>query len=186
MNSVAPPENILRCLTPDKRRELGQKNKAEVMAAGEIASERELQKQIKSYLSYKGVEVFDQRMDKRTRGKTGQPDFLFAYHGIAHAWEIKLPGRNLEPHQAQMAVRLMSPPNLWRHQTVTSLEQAKSLIDGMNIGKDATTKAELIAQLEPYPDDMPVRTSDNPFPKLEEVPWTDPAAEDDRNFLLLV
>ena len=64
----------------------------EALAKQAAKSERDLQKQIASLLSLKGIQFFSQRMDKRTRGKVGQPDFLFCigeWTGEPGKWYIK-------------------------------------------------------------------------------------------------
>lgn len=129
ISSKVLPENILKCLPAAKRRELGQQTAAETMAAAEVTCERELQKQILGYLRTRGITVFAQRMDRRTRGNLGQPDFLFAWAGAPMAFEIKLPGRKLEPHQERMGVRLLQEGWFWA--VVHSVEEAKAILEAM-------------------------------------------------------
>lgn len=126
------PETFLRCIAPEQRHALKLGNTAaEVMQMGEATAERELQKQIARLLQFHGIIYFDQRMDKRTRGRKGQPDFLFAYNGKAVSWEIKLPQGKLSPEQVKLSEQMASVPNRWTWRKITSLDQARMELRNM-------------------------------------------------------
>ena len=56
-----------------------------------LQSEKSLQEAIEKLLGYKGITVIRSRMDRPTTNNVGAPDLLFAVHGWAVAWEVKLP-----------------------------------------------------------------------------------------------
>lgn len=120
------PETWLRCIDPVKRKELRLGNTAaEVMAMGEATAEKELQKSIGNLLRFHGIIYFSQRMDRRTRGRAGQPDFLFAFAGKACSWEIKLPQGKLSPEQVKLSEQMAGEPNGWEWRKITSIDQAR-------------------------------------------------------------
>jgi hypothetical protein len=97
-------------------------------------NERELQSQIVSLLRLRGIEVFSQRMDKRTRGKVGQPDFIFSVNGQSIAWEIKQGNGRLSEEQSTMLQRLSAPPNKWQVAVIKSYDEAISQLNEYNLG----------------------------------------------------
>ena len=141
------PENILKCMSPEDRRKAGQKTAAEVMAQGEAKSEKELQRAIVGLLRLKGIEPIVSRMDRRTSNNVGTPDILFAVETkseaegiaggflitIACAWEVKMPGKSLEPHQRKMSETLANSPNGWRVRVIHSIDEALALLREMGI-----------------------------------------------------
>jgi len=124
MKTSVLPENILRCMTPEDRAELGQRTSAETVEEWEIRNERDLHKAIRSLLSLRDIEWVESRMDKRTTQRKGVPDFIFSVNGQAIAWEIKTPAGKLSLVQERMLERLMSPPNLWNIKVIRSLPEA--------------------------------------------------------------
>lgn len=142
---VVLPESFLNCVSPQDREKLKLGLTAkEFMAKGAAANEKSLQRLIVNYLRLKGIEPIVSAMHKRTSNNVGTPDILFAvldgglrrdggrdYHPCA--WECKMPGKNLEPHQVQMALRLVTPPNAWHHRTIRSLDEAISELKAMGI-----------------------------------------------------
>ena len=130
------PENILKCLSPLERKRLGKAGmtKAEAADRAEAKNERELQRQIVSYLQLKGIEVLWHRTDKRSTATIGWPDVTFTIgqyvslvgiFPVACAWEIKFSNGKLSKEQSDLATRLQSPPNFWRFRVITSFEQAR-------------------------------------------------------------
>ena len=57
--------------------------------------ERKLKTLVTNYLNMRGVWFFEQRMDKRTRGRVGAPDILCCYRGRFIAIEVKVGGSKL-------------------------------------------------------------------------------------------
>lgn len=143
------PDNILRCMTPEARKALGQKTAEEVLAQGEAKSEKELQRSIVALLRLKGIEVNVSRMDKRKTDAVGWPDLTFAVDAkwevtwgsvtrccsgiLACAWEIKMPQGRLTPEQEAMATSLSRPPNHWRHRVIRSVDEAIAELREMGI-----------------------------------------------------
>lgn len=138
MNSRVLPDSFLRCLPAEERKKLGQKTAEEVLREGEIKCERDLQRAIASLLNLRGIQFFWQRMDKRTRGTVGQPDFLFAVNQPfgACAWECKIDKGQCSDEQKKMAVRLMSPPNGWRWSVVRSVDEALAILKELGVEKE--------------------------------------------------
>ena len=131
---------MLRCIDPAERKKLKLKTAAEAITTAEIKSERDLQKQIISLLRLKGIEPIVSRMDRKTSNNVGTPDLLFAITGDlrgwewgaeACAWEIKLPGKVLEPHQEAFAKRMISNPNGWSFSVIRSVDQALKELNDM-------------------------------------------------------
>jgi hypothetical protein len=127
------PDSYLRRISAEDRKSLGRAGvtKAEAEDRANVKNERELQRLIANYLRLQGIEAFSQRMDKRTRGKVGQPDFLFSvpnwdgqkWNGIPCAWEVKFDKGKLSDEQIIMSGKLVG--NGWRHKVIRSFEQAR-------------------------------------------------------------
>ncbi len=135
-SSVVLPESFLRCVAPADRKKLGKagRTKSECDAVQAEKSERELQKQIVNLLRLKDIEVIASRTDRRTSNNVGTPDLIFAVHGQAHCWELKLPGGKLRAEQEQMALRLQSPLNGWRWRCIRSVDEALAELSEMGVG----------------------------------------------------
>jgi hypothetical protein len=147
MNPGLLPPSFLRCLSPSDRKSLGKAGMTpeEAIAKQEVKSERDLQQQIANLLRLRNIEFFWQRMDKRTTGKVGQPDFIFSVlgtqtidgeplvEGYSVAWEAKLPTGELSIEQSQMAIRLQSPPNNWHWRIIRSVDEALSELKAMGL-----------------------------------------------------
>ena len=122
------PENMLRLMNPADRKSLGLRTKAEVLARGIIKAERDLQKQIASLLGLREIVYCWHRLDKKSAATPGWPDFTFSIRmgvlTVPCAWECKLPGKELEPHQAQLKQKMTNWPNGWRYRTIHSLDEA--------------------------------------------------------------
>lgn len=119
------PDKILRHMSETDRKSLGKagltREDCEKKAA--LRNERDLHRIVAAYLTLKGIEVFRQRMDKRSRGPVGWPDFTFAAKGVPVVWELKLPGQKLSDEQELMGQNLKK--NGWRHAVIRSLDDAK-------------------------------------------------------------
>lgn len=68
--------------------------------------ERKLQNLIGNYLSLHGIYFESDRMDKRTRGKKGRPDFRVCYRGRFLAIECKAMDGRLSTEQASELARI--------------------------------------------------------------------------------
>jgi hypothetical protein len=142
------PESFLRCMRPKDRAELGRAGQlqVEVDAKAEVKSERDLQRLIDQYLRLRGVVPIRSRMDRKTSNNVGTPDFLFAVRGrrwdggdqrvietVACAFEVKLPGKKLDPEQEKMRVAMTKPPNGWHYHVVHSVEEVKAILDRIQL-----------------------------------------------------
>jgi hypothetical protein len=54
-------------------------------------------------------------------------------HRAACAWECKIPGEDMEPEQIKMAAKLSTKPNAWNWEVITSVDQARALLDDMGV-----------------------------------------------------
>jgi hypothetical protein len=101
-------EGFLQALPEHERKRLG---KAGITAAQAIQTfrrgqEKELQKQVASYLDLNEIYFENDRMDKKTSGKVGRADFRICYRGKWISAECKAQGCTLESAQASQAARL--------------------------------------------------------------------------------
>lgn len=114
---------------------------AETLAKADVKTEKDLQRQIIALLRLKGIEVNVSRMDKKKTDSVGWPDLTFAintnqplmYFPVACAWEVKLPGRQLDKAQQEMMVKLSQPPNGWTYSVIHSVDQAIQELKDMGI-----------------------------------------------------
>lgn len=86
----------------------------EVLSKREVKTERDIHNQIEQWLRSKGIQFQHERMDRKTRGTVGWPDFTFAWHGtfagvpIAYpvGVEVKGSGGALSPEQELLHIKL--------------------------------------------------------------------------------
>ena len=102
------PEHFLRCMSKEDRKAIGQFTAAESRQRYERGQERELKRDVLNWLNLQGAWVFEQRMDKRTRGKRGVPDLIVCTppNGRFLAIELKTHAARLEPAQATELERI--------------------------------------------------------------------------------
>lgn len=86
----ALPDNLLRCMSAADRRALGQQTAAEAQGKYLAGEEKRLQKDIAQLLNLKGAWYRTSRMDRRTTGRVGEPDFVGIYRGSGFAIECKV------------------------------------------------------------------------------------------------
>jgi hypothetical protein len=130
-------------LSPEDRASLGKAGMTaeEALLKAQVKSEKDLQRLVVSLLRLRGVEPVHARMDKKTTTAVGTLDILFAVwvfdergdHPEPCAWECKVPGEEMEPEQIKMAARLSTKPNAWNWEVITSVDQARSLLDAMGL-----------------------------------------------------
>jgi hypothetical protein len=135
------PDKILRLMDPAVRQGLGKhfRTMSEINSQNEYRNERALHSQIRNLLNLKGVIYLEQRMDKRSRGIKGWPDFTFAVLlnkpskadpvnvtmvPVPCGWECKVGNSKLRPEQEELLRRLQAPPNAWRIRVIRSLQEA--------------------------------------------------------------
>lgn len=135
------PDHVLRMIEHAERVKLGKafRTNDEIQTHAERVSERKLHAQINNLLRLKGIVYFEQRMDKKSRGIKGWPDYVFAVLlnkpnkadptnvtmvPIPCGWEIKSGNSKLRPEQEELLRRLQAPPNAWRIRVIRSLQEA--------------------------------------------------------------
>jgi hypothetical protein len=93
LNSNSLPENIRRCMPKEQRAEIGKAAMTQPEADAKFIARKEkaLQENIARLLTQRGITFFRQRMDRKTSGTVGWPDFTFAIKGRACAVECKTP-----------------------------------------------------------------------------------------------
>ncbi len=97
MNIADTPDNVKRLMSPADKKAFGVAALTinELIERQEVNSEKDFQNQVADYLRMKGIPFYRSRMDKRTRNKVGQPDFLICLppHGRFIGLECKVPGQ---------------------------------------------------------------------------------------------
>jgi hypothetical protein len=101
MNLRVFPEHFLKRMSPDDRKKIGQLTNQEALKRYQSGQEREFKKHACNLIWLRGGWLFEQPMNKKTRGRPGIPDILACYHGKFIAVELKATGNTLEPAQAQ-------------------------------------------------------------------------------------
>jgi hypothetical protein len=104
-------------MSPEDRKALGLRTLEEDMKRLVIKSEKELQNQIVAYANIRGIEMFRQRMDKKTTTKKGTPDLFFCAmcNGFPRgvAIETKYGSGTCTRDQNDMHARMKTRPNAW-------------------------------------------------------------------------
>jgi hypothetical protein len=140
-NPVLLPDHIKKMIDPSQRQKLGIATEEEREKKIEAFNERKLHQDIRQLLNLKGIVFFEQRMDKRSRGPKGWPDFTFAVwialirstHPVAICWECKAGKGELSPDQEDMAHRIQKGPNAWRFRIIRSLQEAADELKALGI-----------------------------------------------------
>jgi len=94
------PENFRKCLSPEDREKINQHTIEEIRPKWQDKSEKALQKQIYSWLNLHGYFFVWSRMDKKTTGIPGTPDFVFPYKNYFVAVECKTETGKLSMEQS--------------------------------------------------------------------------------------
>jgi hypothetical protein len=81
MKSTTLPDNILRRMEPSARKSLGKSGRTseEIDAKKSLELEKEIHRQIDQWLRSKNIVFQHERMDGKTRGTVGWPDFTFVW-----------------------------------------------------------------------------------------------------------
>jgi len=103
------PENILRAMSPPdrKRYAAGQLTADEALRKAATRAEREEHKVFINWLSQHEIEFRHDRMDRRTSGTLGWPDFTIVHGGRALLGDFKVYGNKLSPEQQHRFDRLL-------------------------------------------------------------------------------
>lgn len=136
------PEHVRKLIQPEDRGELKAPTQPEADAKFNLKREKELQENIARLLTQRNICFFRQRMDRKTSGTIGWPDFTFAIRGLACAVECKSPhGGSLT--QEQNSVLLELSRNGWRVlvcrtedwllQFIRTVEQEAAIAEGRKL-----------------------------------------------------
>jgi len=88
--------------------------------------ERELHRQIVSYLQLQDVWIGKSRFGKRSTFTPGAPDIVFVWKGVPWAFECKI--GNEQPTESQLAAHAQMRRNGWIVFVVRTLEEAKEFL----------------------------------------------------------
>lgn len=126
------PEHIRRLMPKEDRAEMGKVAMTTADAQEKIDGrrEKELQENIAAMLRQRDIWFAWQRMDRKTTGTVGQPDFLFCVKGRACAFEVKLPGSHLREEQTQAIIRMTT--NGWFVRAVRSEKEALEQLEAIS------------------------------------------------------
>lgn len=124
------PERIRRMMPAADRQACAAPTVAETAAKQAPRLERDIQKQLVSFLRVNDVMVNVSRTDRRKTDVVGWPDLTFAWHGIPCAVEVKLPGE--KPTAEQERVMAAMANNGWRVAVVRSLAELVEFLKGTN------------------------------------------------------
>ncbi len=126
------PDNILKRMPrPDRPKGNAGLTNSEAKAKHDGRLEKELQKQIANWLRLNGVFFVRSRMDKRTTVTPGTPDFVLAIEGNPVALEAKTQS---DLSEDQIKVRAQMLANGWAWAQVTTLAEAKSVVEHIRNG----------------------------------------------------
>lgn len=87
-------------------KQLASSQTAEQYKLSLLKDEATLQDDIAQYLRLKEIPFFRQRMDKKTTGTVGWPDFSYVVKGRACFIECKMPGNELSAEQMGVSISL--------------------------------------------------------------------------------
>jgi len=101
-------EGFLQSLPEDERKKLGRAGmtRAEALAKYRAGQEKQLQDDVMRWLDLHEIYFESDRMDKKTSGKKGRPDFRCCVMGRWVAFECKTEAGTLSKEQAEQAARL--------------------------------------------------------------------------------
>jgi hypothetical protein len=126
------PENVLKRMIKEERIKLGKAGLTmdEINESNEVKSERELQKHCANLLRLREIPFHVSRIDKRSTGTIGWPDFTFALEGKPVAWECKTATGKVRPEQ--VALHTLMRACGWRVDIIRSVKDAMESL--ANIG----------------------------------------------------
>lgn len=101
LNSEVIPNHVLERMSATDRRKFGKAGMtaAECREKFQRGEENKLQSLVANFLNLRGIYFETDRMDRRTSGKKGRPDFRICYRGRWIAVECKADGGVLSPEQ---------------------------------------------------------------------------------------
>lgn len=98
--SILHHASFARCLDRGTRWEHGVKTAEETREMWARGEEKKLQSLIANFLNMRDIYFEIDRMDRKTSGKVGRPDFRICYRGCWLAIECKAEGGKLSKEQA--------------------------------------------------------------------------------------
>lgn len=104
----------------------------------ELKNEKQFQEQVAALLRNRGIVFQRSRMDRKTTGTIGIPDFLFAVPqgedwGRPCAFELKMPGKHPTEEQSKCIKNMLY--NGWDVRIVHSVDEVMSALKSWNIGE---------------------------------------------------
>lgn len=105
------PDSVLRCMAPgDKPKGNAGLTFPEAQEKADTRAEREIQNQITTDLTRRGIPYCLPRIDRKSTIRKGWPDITFAYRGRFIALEVKTSTGKLRPDQRQCLAALRDEP----------------------------------------------------------------------------
>jgi hypothetical protein len=107
------PEHLLNKMTKEQRTEVFGNSAAgftaqEIMELACKKREKSMHEVFSQWLNLNGIRYRHDRMDKKTTGQVGWPDFTIVYGGKALLIEFKMPGNGLSPEQKECVDDLLN------------------------------------------------------------------------------
>jgi len=131
MKSTTLPDNILKRMEPSARKSLGKSGRTqkEIREEQGFKLEKDIHNDIDQWLNSKDVIFQHERMDRKTRGRKGWPDFTFCWSHLRLdlEWihpigcEVKRPG--CSPTREQVEIHERMRRNGWTVLVVQSLQE---------------------------------------------------------------
>jgi len=123
MKTSSITDEMLQRMSPQERAKLSMQTASEAMDKFTAKSEGELQKQIRSLLSLRGVWFFQARMDKRTTGTPGTPDFLM------NGWAMEVKHGTGKLSEDQIKCHEAMRKSGWKVYVVRNMEEVRATIN---------------------------------------------------------
>ena len=141
--SILQHANFSRRMTGQQRKEYGVKTPEESAAVGIAKSEKQLQNQLYALLCRRGHKPRMQRMDRKSNIALGMPDIAFEFYGASVLWEVKMPGKNPEPHQQKVHDELRAEPNCAIVRVIRSYAEGLHHIEEMTLARKPAKEQHL-------------------------------------------
>lgn len=141
--SILHHANIASRLSPQDRKSAGVLTAHESKAVGEAKSEKQLQNQLYALLCRRGHKPRMQRMDRKSNIALGMPDIAFEFYGASVLWEVKMPGKNPEPHQERVHAELRAEPNCAIVRVIRSYAEGLHHIEEMTMARKPVKEQHL-------------------------------------------
>jgi hypothetical protein len=133
MKSTTLPDNFLRRMDPKARKSLGKSGRTqqEIQEAQGLKLEKDIHNHISQWLNSKDIVFQHERMDGKTRGKKGWPDFTFSwikpvnweYHERLFSIGCEVKRTGCSPTREQVEIHERMRRNGWTVLVVHSLQE---------------------------------------------------------------